>query len=163
MSPPYMSEIRLFGFNFAPKGWAFCNGQTLPINQNQALFALLGTTYGGNGITTFNLPNLQGAIPMHISSGHVLGEHAGTLSETLTISEMPAHNHAVTASGANGATAGPGVPAASNNVYGPASNLVGLDPSSLSAAGSSQPHNNLQPYLTLNFCIALQGIFPSRN
>ena len=163
MAEPFLSEIRLFSFNFAPKGWAGCNGQLLPINQNQALFSLLGTTYGGNGVTTFGLPNLQGAAPMHQGGGHPLGEHAGEQIHTVTLSEMPAHTHLVTASGANGSTAGPAVPAAVNNAYGPPSNLTPLDPSSLTAAGGSQSHQNMQPFLVLNFCIALQGIFPSRN
>lgn len=163
MSEPFLGEMRIFSFNFAPKGWSMCNGQLLPISQNQALFSILGTTYGGNGITNFALPNFQGTVPMHAGNGHTLGQTAGEASHTLTTSEMPVHNHVVTASAANGNTPGPGVPAAVNNVYGPPANLTPLDPSSLAAAGGSQPHNNMMPFLVLNVCIALQGIFPSRN
>jgi microcystin-dependent protein len=163
MSAPYLSEIRVFSFNFAPKGWAMCNGQLMPINQNQALFALLGTTYGGDGRQTFALPNLQGSAPMHTDNGHALGEKAGEVNHTLTLAELPTHTHLVTGSAANGSTAGPGVPAAANNVYGPPGSLVGLAPVSLTAAGGSQPHVNTMPLLVLNFCIALTGIFPSRN
>jgi microcystin-dependent protein len=163
MSTPYLSEIRVFSFNFAPKGWAMCNGQLLPINQNQALFSLLGTTYGGDGRTTFALPNLQVGAPMHTGNGHVLGEHGGELNHALSLAELPLHTHLVNASAANGSTAGPGVPAAANNVYGPPGGLVALNPVSLGAAGASQAHANTMPFLTLNFCIALQGIFPSRN
>jgi microcystin-dependent protein len=163
MSEPFLSEIRVFSFNFAPKGWAMCNGQLLQINQNQALFSLLGTTYGGDGRTTFALPNLEAAAPMHTGNGHSLGQKAGEVSHTLLLAELPAHTHLVTGSGANGSTPGPGVPAAVNNVYGPPGSLVGLLPASLSPAGGGQAHSNLMPFLTLNFCIALQGIFPSRN
>jgi microcystin-dependent protein len=163
MSEQFLSEIRVFSFNFAPKGWAMCNGQILPINQNQALFALLGTTYGGDGRTTFALPNLQGSAPMHTGAGHTLGEKAGEVNHTLTLAELPAHTHAVTASSANGTIPGPGVPAAADNAYGPPANPVGLLPASLAAAGGSQAHNNMMPFLVLNFCIALVGIFPSRN
>jgi microcystin-dependent protein len=163
MSEPFLSEIRVFSFNFAPKGWAMCNGQLMPINQNQALFSLLGTTYGGNGQTTFALPNLQGSAPMHTGAGHGLGEKAGEVNHTLTLAELPAHTHLVTGSAANGSVPGPGIPAAVNNVYGPPGSSVGLLPASLSGAGGSQPHNNMMPFLALNFCIALVGIFPSRN
>ncbi len=163
MSTPYLSEIRIFSFNFPPKGWALCNGQLLPINQNQALFALLGTTYGGNGIQTFALPNLQVSAPLHMGSGHALGAKGGELNHTVTLAELPTHTHLVNGSGANGSTPGPGVPAAANNVYGPTGNLVGLLPASVSATGGSQAHNNMMPFLTLTFCIALVGIFPSRN
>ncbi|MEA2301266.1 MAG: hypothetical protein QOE44_1801 [Solirubrobacteraceae bacterium] len=163
MSEPFLSEIRVFSFNFAPKGWAMCNGQLLQINQNQALFSLLGTTYGGDGRTTFALPNLEAAAPMHTGNGHSLGQKAGEVSHTLLLAELPAHTHLVTGSGANGSTPGPGVPAAVNNVYGPPGSLGGLLPASLSPAGGGQAHSNLMPFLTLNFCIALQGIFPSRN
>ncbi|MEA2297904.1 MAG: hypothetical protein QOF77_840 [Solirubrobacteraceae bacterium] len=163
MSEPFLSEIRVFSFNFPPKGWAMCNGQILQINQNQALFALLGTTYGGNGQTTFALPNLQGSGPMHRGAGHALGEKGGEVNHTLTLPELPTHTHLVTGSSANGSTPGPGVPAAVNNVYGPPASPVALDPASLTPAGGSQPHNNLMPFLVLNFCISLVGIFPSRN
>lgn len=164
MAEPFLSEIRIFSFNFPPKGWALCNGQLLPINQNQALFALLGTTYGGDGRTTFALPNLQGRAPIHEGNGHTLGEKAGQEAHTLNIQELPSHTHGVLANGQNGTTAGP-----ANNVlaaapvYHAASNLTPLDPTSVSNVGGSQPHLNMQPYLTLNFCIALLGIFPSQN
>jgi microcystin-dependent protein len=160
-----MTEIKIVSFNFAPKGWALCNGQLLPINQNQALFSLLGTTYGGNGQTTFGLPNLQGNVPMHIGQGHTLGEVAGSTSVTLNIQQMPPHNHTATASDVNGTLPTPpgNVLAQVNNLYTPAANLTALDPSTISNVGGSQPHNNMMPYLVLNFIIALQGIFPSRN
>jgi microcystin-dependent protein len=165
MGTPYMTEIRIVAFNFAPKGWALCNGQLLPINQNQALFALLGTTYGGNGQTTFGLPNLRGQVPIHMGRGHTLGETAGSTSVTLNQQQMPAHTHTVLASDANATLPTPpgNVLAQANNLYTPAANLTALDPSSVSNVGGSQPHNNMMPYLVLNFIIALQGIFPSRN
>lgn len=163
MAEPFLSEIRIMSFNFPPKGWAFCNGQLLPINQNQALFSLLGTTFGGNGQTNFALPNLQGRTPIHVGAGHTLGEAAGAASHTVTINEMPEHSHALVATNNAGQTPlSPGkVLAAANNLYGDATNLVTLHPSMVSNVGGSQPHLNLQPFLTLNFCIALQGIFPS--
>lgn len=166
MAEPFLSEIRIFSFNFPPKGWAFCNGQLLPINQNQALFALLGTTYGGNGQTTFALPNLRGQVPIHSGNGHTLGETAGESSHTVTQQEMPTHQHLLTASTTDGNTPTPtgnflgGVPA---KIYSDPTNLTALSPSSVSNVGGSQPHNNMMPYLVLNFCIALQGIFPSQN
>ncbi len=163
MAEPFLSEIRVFSFGFPPKGWAFCNGQVMAINQNQALFSLLGTTYGGDGRTTFALPNLQGNAPMHEGDGHTLGQRGGENNHTLSLNEMPAHTHIVTASGANGAVPGPGVPAAVNNAYGAPSALGPLLPASLSSVGGSQPHNNMMPFQALNFCIALTGIFPSRN
>jgi microcystin-dependent protein len=155
------------GFNFPPKGWAQCNGQFLPINQNQALFSLLGTTYGGNGQTTFALPNLQGRVALHQGAGFTLGQTGGEQNHTLTISEMPQHIHFMSGTNDNGDTVVPtgnvlgGSPA---QLYGPpTSNLTTLIPSSVSSYGGSQPHNNMQPYLVLNFCIALQGAFPSQN
>ncbi|TFI58326.1 phage tail protein [Sphingomonas parva] len=165
MAEPFLSELRLFSFNFPPKGWAFCNGQFLPINQNQALFALLGTTYGGNGQTTFALPNLQGRVPIHEGDGHTLGEAAGSSSVTLTQQQMPEHLHFEQASSDNGSTPLPGnnVLAASNNTYTGAAALTPLLPGSVGNFGGSQPHNNMMPYLVLNWCIALQGIFPSQN
>ena len=164
MSDPFLSEIRIMSFNFAPKGWAFCNGQLLPINQNQALFALLGTTYGGNGQTTFALPDLRGSVPMHVGSGHTLGERAGQESHTLVQQEFPAHNHAVNVVNSN-ANAGPTAHffAAANALYHPAPANTNLAPSTISNVGGSQPHANQQPFLTLSFVIALQGIFPSQN
>lgn len=165
MSEPFLSEIKIVSFNFAPKGWAQCNGQLLPINQNQALFSLLGTTYGGNGQTNFALPNLQGNVPIHVGQGHRLGETAGEASHTLVMGEMPQHIHTAQGTGTNGDTVipGGGVLGGAAGLYGGASNLTSLLPASVSNAGGSQPHENRQPYLVLTFCIALQGIFPSRN
>jgi microcystin-dependent protein len=174
MSNPFVAEIRVFPFNFAPKGWAFCDGQLLPISQNTALFSLLGTTYGGDGKSTFALPNLQGSAPMHPGQGpglslHVLGENAGSDTVTLLQSEMPAHTHTV-----QSLSAGDGVNSPQNNVWAgggrgapptyttSTANKVNMSPSGTSVSGSGLPHNNLQPYLTLNFCIALQGVFPPR-
>jgi len=164
MSEPFLSEIKIMSFGFAPKGWALCNGQLLPINQNQALFALLGTTYGGNGQTTFALPNLQGRLPMHTGNGHVLGEQAGEISHTLISSEMPAHNHLAQASTTAAAAPIPtGNALAGAGIYSPLTNTVSLAAGTVANVGGSQPHTNMQPYLTLSFCIALQGIFPSQN
>ena len=165
MSTPFLSEIRIMSFGFAPKGWALCNGQLLPINQNQALFSLLGTTYGGNGQTTFALPNLQGNVPIHMGS-HTLGERGGEQGHTLSTSELPTHTHVV-----NAADNPAGVNAATNtaflgqqaNTYGPPSNLVAMSPGEIANVGGSQAHVNMQPFLVLNFSIALQGIFPSQN
>ena len=167
MAEPFLSEIRIFSFNFAPRGWALCNGQLLPINQNQALFSLLGTTYGGNGQTNFALPDLRGRLPMHTGSWHTLGERGGESAHTLTISEMPTHTHVPNASSADGSLAVP-----TGNFWGShserpysanASNLVAMNPTGISNVGGSQPHENRMPCLALNFCIALQGIFPSPN
>ena len=165
MSEPFLSEIKILSFNFAPKGWALCNGQLLPINQNQALFALLGTTYGGNGQTTFALPNLRGRVQIHMGNGHTLGETGGSTSVTLNQSQMPQHLHFLTAqpSTGNQLAAASAVLAQASNVYHTADNLVAINPESVSNVGGNQPHNNMMPFLVLNFCIALQGIFPSRN
>lgn len=169
MSEPFLSEIKLVSFNFAPKGWALCNGQALPINQNQALFALLGTTYGGNGQTTFQLPNLRGRVPIHVGNGHTLGEAAGSTAVTVNIQQLPTHTHFVQASTTNGdqpfpSNPNPNVLAALNAaIYNAPSNLQTLSPAAVTSVGGSQPHNNMMPYLVLNFIIALQGIFPSRN
>ncbi|HYH07457.1 MAG TPA: tail fiber protein [Thermoanaerobaculia bacterium] len=167
MAEPFLSEIRIFSFNFPPKGWAFCNGQFLPINQNQALFSLLGTTYGGNGQTTFALPNLQGRLPIHEGDGHTLGEAAGSSAVTITQQTMPQHLHFLTGTTTTGSLAplAGAVPATigatiySKNV----SALVPFDASSVTTVGGSQAHTNQMPFLVLNFCIALQGIFPSQN
>ena len=166
MGTPYMSEIRLMSFNFPPKGWALCNGQVLPINQNQALFSLLGTTYGGNGQTTFALPDLRGKVPLHMGNGFILGQAAGQEAHTLTISELPQHLHFVNVS----STASGGVDNPTNNFLGSANDLyhqptglTSMNPATIGPTGGSQPHQNMQPYLTLNFCIALQGVFPSQN
>jgi microcystin-dependent protein len=160
-----MSEIKLVSFNFPPKGWALCNGQFLPINQNQALFALLGTTYGGNGQTTFALPNLRGRVPIHIGSGHTLGEAAGSTSVTVNIQQLPTHLHTLVATEANANQPIPSnaLPASANNAYTPPAALTTMNPTSVTSVGGSQPHNNMMPYLVLNFIIALQGIFPSQN
>jgi microcystin-dependent protein len=167
MAEPFLSEIRIMSFNFAPKGWAMCNGQLLPINQNQALFSLLGTTYGGNGQTNFALPNLQGDVPIHVGQGHTLGETAGATSVTISQQTMAQHLHfaqGTSNSSGNVATPGNALLAATNvTVYAPPASLVALDPSSVTNVGGSQAHNNMMPYLVLNFCIALQGIFPSQN
>jgi len=165
MSEPFLSEIRIMSFAFAPKGWAFCNGQTLPINQNQALFALLGTTYGGDGRVTFALPDNRGRTPIHTGNGHGLGEMGGEQAHTLTLAETPSHAHLAQASSNNGDTVVPtgAVPASVGGKYGPATHLTGLNPVAVQTVGGSQAHENMQPYLGLNFCIALQGIFPSRS
>ncbi len=166
MADPFLSEIRIFSCNFAPKAWAQCNGQFLPINQNQPLFALLGTTYGGNGQTTFALPNLQGKTPISFGSGFTLGQTGGEQAHTLTIQELPTHLHTFNGTTVNADTP---VPTADlfgtvSNVYTPVSgNLTTLLPATVANVGGSQAHPNMQPYLTLNFCIALQGIFPSHN
>lgn len=169
MSEPFLSEIKIFSFNFPPKGWALCNGQLLPINQNQALFALLGTTYGGNGQTNFALPNLRGRVPIHTGSGHTLGEAAGSTSVTVNIQQLPTHVHTVIPA-ANANNNASTVEPANNFWANSGKTSFTLDPpnntmlpASLGNTGGSQPHNNMAPYLALNFCIALQGIFPSRN
>lgn len=174
MASPFVAEIRIFPFNFAPRGWAFCNGQLMSISQNTALFSLVGTTYGGDGRTTFGLPNLQGSAPMHPGQGpglslHDLGEQSGSPTVALLQTEMPNHGHTVTAHGtpppANAGTPNASVVLARSSgatAYTAAANLVGMNQSATAVAGSSSPHNNLMPYLTLNFCIALQGIFPPR-
>lgn len=165
MSTPFLGEIRVFGFAFPPKGWALCNGQTLPINQNQALFALLGTMYGGNGTTTFQLPNLQARMPVHQGSEYVQGLAAGEAAHTLLTTEVPAHNHTatgVTTDASTSSAAGATWAASTKNPFSTAANTT-MAPGALGNAGSSQPHDNMPPYLTLSFCIALQGIFPSRN
>ena len=165
MSEPFLSEIKIVSFNFPPRGWALCNGQTLPINQNQALFALIGTIYGGNGQTTFALPNLRGQVPIHMGNGQTIGEAAGSTAVTVNIQQLPTHLHPVQASTSNGDTqfANNNILAAAGNLYGPANNLTTLDPATVTSVGGSQPHNNMMPYLVLNFIIALQGIFPSQN
>jgi microcystin-dependent protein len=165
MAEPFLSEIRVMSFNFPPKGWAMCNGQLLPINQNQALFSLLGTTYGGDGRVNFALPNLQGITPIHVGSGHTLGEKGGEQNHTLGIAELPVHTHVLNASSTPADTNVPtGAYVASvNNAYTAAANLTALSPESVANTGGSQPHFNMQPFLVLNFCIALQGIFPSQN
>lgn len=164
MAEPFLGEVRLFTFNFPPKGWALCYGQLLPINQNQALFSLLGTTYGGDGRVNFGLPNLQGRMPMHVGAGYVQGQAAGAVNHTLTMAEMPAHVHPLfgTTDLGNRSSAAGNHPAAARGHYGPAGDTA-LHPGSVTVVGGSQPHNNMSPYLVLSFAIALQGIFPSRN
>ena len=169
MANPFLGEIRMAGFTIAPHGWAFCNGQLLPINQNQALFALLGTTYGGDGRTTFALPNLQARVPIHVGEGNNLGNLGGEITHTLTSGEMPTHTHPLNAYSGNAdnsdpqsdllATATGGI-----NPYGsPGGTLTSMSTQAITSIGGSQPHDNMQPYLVINFIIALQGIFPSRN
>ncbi len=166
MGTPYLSEIRIVSFGFAPKGWALCNGQLLPINQDQALFSLMGTTYGGNGQTNFALPNLQGAMALHMGNGFVIGQAGGSSSVTLVTSQLPAHSHPPAAGVSNAA-----------NLVSPVNNTwaksidqpyrgtpgAGMNVNNVGQTGGNQPHNNMAPYLVLNFVIALQGIFPSRN
>ena len=166
MGTPFLSEIKIVSFNYAPTGWAMANGQLMPINQNQALFSLLGTTYGGNGQTNFALPNFRGRVPVHEGSGHVLGEAGGTTAVTITISQLPAHTHAWQGRTVNGNLDSPNgalYAKASTNLYGTpgAGELGAFSPDVSSPVGGSQPHNNMAPYLVLNFIIALQGIFPS--
>jgi microcystin-dependent protein len=162
---PFLGEIRLMSFNFPPKGWAPCNGQFLPINQNQALFALLGTTYGGNGQTTFALPDLRGLVPVHIPAPQRLGERGGELAHTLTLQELPQHVHVARAS--THTSEGSDQPQGrylgrANNAYHAASApLTAMNPGTVTTVGGSQAHTNMQPYAVINFCIALQGVFPS--
>ena len=165
MAEPFLSEIRMFSFGYAPREWAQCNGQLLPINQNQALFSLLGTTYGGDGQTNFALPDLRGRVPIHINNGFILGQKAGTESHTLTTAEMPLHIHLQGATTDNGdIDIATGANFASfNNGYRAVTNLTAIGATSIANVGGSQAHPNMQPYLTLMMCIALQGIFPSQN
>ena len=169
MGTPYLAEIRLTSFAFAPRGWALCNGQTLPINQNQPLFALLGTTYGGDGRVTFALPDLRGRAPMHFSPTHVLGAAGGAAGHALTAAEMPVHAHALRASTKTAASSSPngGLPAqpgrGATPAFAAATGLVALNPAAIADTGGGQPHENRPPFLAMNFVIALEGIFPSRN
>lgn len=174
MGTPFLGEIRIFAGNFAPRGWAFCNGQTLAINQNQAIFALIGTTYGGNGVQTFALPNLQSCVPMSQGNGpglnnYVMGQTLGAASTTLIQANLPAHTHQLKGSSSPGTERVPGPTASLANVgrnhtvYDAGGNAVAMNPSAIGITGNNQPFSNLQPYLTLSFIIALQGIFPSRN
>jgi microcystin-dependent protein len=164
MAEPFLSEVRLMSFVFAPKGWALCNGQLLPINQNQGLFSLLGTTFGGDGRVNFALPDLRGRTPIHVGGGHTLGEKGGEQAHTLSIAELPTHTHVLQASPTDGNQPIPtnGVLARTvNNIYNDANNLVALNAGTVTNTGGSQAHLNMQPFLTISACIALQGIFPS--
>jgi microcystin-dependent protein len=173
MANPFIAEIRIFPFNFPPKGWAFCDGQLMSISQNTALFSLLGTTYGGDGKSNFALPNMQGSAPMHPGQGpglslHDLGETGGSDTVTLLQSETPSHSHGLTASNQQGTDQSPlnemfagGV--GGIDLYAAPASIVQLANATVAPAGGSQPHNNLMPYLTVNFCIALQGIYPARS
>ena len=170
MADPFVAEIRIFPFNFAPKGWAWCDGQLLPLSQNTALFSLLGTTYGGNGKSNFALPDLQGRAPMHPGQGpglslHDLGETGGSETVTLLESEIPSHSHGLRGSLGDDDSTLPGNPNAPGQlsiIYAPPGNVVMMAGQALAPAGGDAPHNNLQPYLTFYFCIALQGVFPPR-
>jgi microcystin-dependent protein len=165
MAEPFLSEVRIMSFVFAPKGWALCNGQLLPINQNQALFSLLGTTFGGDGRVNFALPDLRGRTPIHVGSGHTLGERGGEQAHTLSIAELPTHTHVLNGSSATATvdlcTNNLFAKTASTNIYGSPTNLVAMNAGMVANTGGSQAHLNMQPFLTLSFCIALQGIFPS--
>ncbi len=164
MAEPFLSEIRMMSFVFAPKGWALCNGQLLPINQNQALFSLLGTTFGGDGRVNFALPDLRGRVPIHVGAGHTLGERGGEQAHTLSIAELPTHSHRVLAGSAAvtaSATPNDNFLGPANNAYGTTGSLTSLHPESVTSTGGSQAHLNMQPFLAMSFCIALQGIFPS--
>ena len=167
MAEPFLSEIRLMSFGFAPKGWALCNGQLMPINQNQGLFSLLGTTFGGDGRVNFALPDLRGRVPIHVGIGHTLGERGGEQAHTLSIAELPQHTHVLQASTVAANAPVPTndlfAPSGGNQFFGPPNNLVSLQPPSVTNTGGSQAHLNMQPFLTLSYCIALQGIFPSPN
>lgn len=167
MAEPFLSEIRIMSFVFAPKGWALCNGQLLPINQNQALFSLLGTTFGGDGRVNFALPDLRARAPIHVGSGHTLGERGGEQAHTLSIAEIPTHTHVLSGTSNNASqpipTANLLARQAPANPYAGATALAAMNPVSVATVGGSQAHLNMQPFLTLSFCIALQGIFPSPN
>jgi microcystin-dependent protein len=167
MAEPFLGELKMISWDWTPKGWAFCNGQVMPINQNQALFSLLGTTYGGDGRTTFGLPDLRGKVPIHFGAGWSMGNIGGESAHTLSSAEMPAHNHFVVADTADGSATPPANPRLAASVgqplYGPAANLVTMAANSISNTGGSQAHLNDQPYTVVNFIIALQGIFPSQN
>ena len=168
MAEPFLSEIRIMSFAFAPRGWALCNGQLLPINQNQGLFSLLGPSFGGDGRVNFALPDLRGRVPIHVGSGHTLGERGGEQAHTLSISEIPTHAHIWNATSAAASTNTPPsslvlAKSQGDSAWGPANNLVAMSPATISNVGGSQAHLNMQPFLTLSFCIALQGIFPSPN
>jgi len=175
MSEPFLAEVRIVGFNFAPRGWAFCDGQILPINQNQSLYSLLGTTYGGDGRTSFALPDMRGRVPLHVGNGHTQGQKSGEETHTLAVNEMPGHDHQLMASssaansaaafgpdGAGGTTGYILARATTPEAYHDATNLAAMSSDSVTNVGG-QGHENMQPFLAVNFCIALLGLFPSRN
>lgn len=166
MAEPFLAEIRIMSFEFAPRGWALCNGQLLPINQNQALFSLLGTTFGGDGRVNFALPDLRGRVPIHVGSGHTLGERGGEQAHTLSIAELPTHTHVLNGTSNDGTaltTSGNLLAKNLNFSYHSPDSLVAMNAGTIANVGGSQAHLNMQPFLALTFCIALQGIFPSRN
>jgi microcystin-dependent protein len=165
MADPFLSEIRLMSFIYPPRGWALCNGQLLPINQNQALFSLLGTTFGGNGQTNFALPDLRDRVPIHVGSGHTLGERAGETAHTLSLAELPQHVHVLQGTSENGTALTPAgnlLARTTNFMYhAPDINVKAASAASVGSVGGSQAHQNMQPFLTISFCIALEGIYPS--
>ena len=165
MAEPFLSEIRMMSFDYPPKGWAFCNGGLLPINQNQALFSLLGTTFGGDGRVNFALPDFRGRTPIHVGSSHSLGERGGEQAHTLTVAELPTHTHILVAATETGTSAIPTgnqlSTSANYEQYRAPTNLTAMHPGSVASVGGSQAHLNMQPFLTVSFCIAQQGIFPS--
>jgi microcystin-dependent protein len=165
MSDPFLAEIRMVGFSFAPRGWAFCDGQLLPINQNEALFSLLGTIYGGDGRTTFALPDLRGRTPIHFGNGYTQGRKDGRETHTLDTSQMPEHSHAINASTESSSSdpAGQFPGRGAVDMYGAPANLQPMGDGTIVSAGAGQGHENMQPYLAVYFCIALQGVFPSRD
>ena len=167
MADPFIGEIKMFGGNFAPVGYAFCNGDLMAISQNETLFTLIGTTYGGDGQNNFGLPNLQGRIPVHQGSGFALGQSAGTENTTITTQQLPSHNHPLNASSNNGETGNPSgkAPAANStaNIYSPTAATASLGNGSISVIGGSQPHDNMMPFLCVSFIIALEGIYPTQN
>lgn len=168
MAEPFLSEIRIMSFSFPPKGWALCDGQLLPINQNQGLFSLLGTTFGGDGRVNLALPDLRGRVPIHVGGGHTLGERGGEQAHTLSISEIPTHTHVAKATSVQATASTPAsnlalAQSTPQNLYAAATNLQAMSPTTVVNAGGSQAHLNMEPFLTLNFSIALQGIFPSPN
>lgn len=166
MSEPFLAEVRMVGFNFAPRGWAFCDGQILPINQNQSLYSLLGTTYGGDGRTSFALPDLRGRTPMHVNASHPEGQKSGEETHTLSVNEIPQHTHGAQATNnpsAGDDPTGKVLGQGPTNIYAPHATSAPMGGNMIANAGGSQAHENMQPYLAVNFCIALQGLFPSRN